>query len=225
MQERGCLLLIHHNYEHNHKYKLEIAADLKPPLAFLLLQTWSDGEGKGCTTGCQLQACCCISQHSHAEPGICSSTGICWDAVPELETSPGVSGGIKCSGEAASPGAGVLGGAVGWEEFPAPPSAVGCAQHITGQPSLPRGQISELVNQSFLCCHSRKTFLGACFRRRGITPLPEIFTSFLNSQKVPVKGREQTGTLVPSAIAQRVFQASPGPAGLNRMHPNFLVQW
>lgn len=72
--------------------------------------------------GSHLQARCCIPQHSHAEPG--GRTGICWDAVPELETPPGVSGGIKCSGEATSPGAGVFGGAVGWEELPAPPSAV-----------------------------------------------------------------------------------------------------
>lgn len=220
-----------------------------------------------CHGGSQLQARCCIPQHSHAEPG--SSTGVCWDAVPKLETPPGLSGGIMCSGEAANPGAGALGGAVGWEELPAPPSPVDCAQHrITGHPSLPqrlKSQISELVNQSFLCCHSRKTFLGAYFRTRGIAPLPEIFTSFLYSQKVPVKGRQQgpldafrlqplprlyfTAVVVSvpgnhdssfpvcssshhspglqcasSSTAGRRTAASPRPAGLDRIHLNFLVQ-
>lgn len=50
MQERGVLLLIHHSYGHTHKYKLLNAANLKPPLVFLLLQTWSDGQGRGCAT-------------------------------------------------------------------------------------------------------------------------------------------------------------------------------
>lgn len=174
-----------------------------------------------------------------------------------------------CSDEAANPGAGALGGAVGWEELPAPPSPVDCAQHrITGHPSLPqrlKSQISELVNQSFLCCHSRKTFLGAYFRTRGIAPLLEIFTSFLYLQKVPVKGRQQgpldafrlqplprqyfTAVVVSvpgnhdssfpvcsssrrspglqcasSSTAGRRTAASPRPAGLDRIHPNFLVQ-
>ena len=64
------------------------------------------------------------------------------------------------SDEATSPGAGTLGGAAGWEGCAAPPSPVHYAQdHVTGHPNLPQrftSQIYELVNQSFLCCHSRK---------------------------------------------------------------------
>lgn len=98
--------------------------------------------------------------------------------------------------------------------------SVNCAQYnITGHPSLPqrlKSQISELASQSFLCCHSRKTFLGAYFRTRGITPLPEIFTSFLYWQKVPEKGREQ-GPL----DAFRLQPCTDSISGL----PYFLVQW
>lgn len=88
-----------------------------------------------------------------------------------------------CSVKVTGPDAGVLGGAFGWEELPAPPFTVDCAQnHIMEHPSLPqrlKSQISEPVNQSFLCWHSRKTFLGAYFRTRGIMSLPEILTWFL----------------------------------------------
>lgn len=223
MQGRGCLLLTHHPHEHIHKHRLKSQLTLNHPLPSSYFRPGVLGKGRDAPRWLPAPGMLCIPQHSHAEAG--SSAGICWDAVPELETTPGVSGGVKCSGKATGPGAGVLGGAVGWEELPARPSAVDCAQHnIPAHPSLPqrlKSQISEPVNQSFLCCPSRKTFLGAYFRMRGIMPLPEILTLFLYPQKVPVKGTGTLGSLQTPTIAQTEFQPSPGPAGLNRMHPNF----
>lgn len=181
MQERQRLLLIHHhNYEHIHKHesfpwKLQLTLNHSSLSSYL--QTWSAGEGKkwAAVVPSSRQAAASL-WHSHTEPG--HSTGML-EGGCNWANHPGVSEGIMGSDKAASPVAGVLEGAAGWEGCCTLPSSHWAQDHITRQPNLPQRftcQIHELVNQRFLCCYSSKRqFWKPISGHKASMPFPEIF--------------------------------------------------
>lgn len=137
VQETGCLLLIHHNYEHIHKYKLETAADLKARLAFpSCLRPGVMGKGRDAPQWLPAPGTLLLSQQSQE---------CCWDAAPELETPPGVPGVRKCSGKATSPGARVLEVQLDWKNSLHLPLCKLCsAQHHRTSQLAPEAEESNI---------------------------------------------------------------------------------
>ena len=130
--------------------------------------------------------------HTGTEPGSRTGTLV---GCRSRASVPGLSAGRMSSDMATSPGAGARGGAAGWEGCTAPPSPVPHAQgHIMGHPSLPRSlqvkYTSYLIKASFVVTAEKGIFRSLFQDKRNHAS--KIFTEFLYSQKMPVRGMQQS---------------------------------